>query len=99
MIFMNKYLLNSNSDLKLNAPLFVTWYQCGFSLVFYFLWYLASKLFSKLGNLSLQISFNTLLKVFLFHLFRQSVIIIIKSIFFKQDNPIVNIICGYDIVQ
>ena len=69
---MNKYLLNSNSDLKLNAPLFVTWYQCGFSLVIYFLLYLASKMFPKLGNLSLQISFNTLLKVFLFHLFQKA---------------------------
>lgn len=27
MVFVNKYLLSSQ-DLKLNAPLFVTWYQC-----------------------------------------------------------------------
>lgn len=27
MVFLNKYLLSS-PDLKLDAPLFVTWYQC-----------------------------------------------------------------------
>ncbi|EDV29725.1 uncharacterized protein TRIADDRAFT_20354 [Trichoplax adhaerens] len=27
MVFVNKYLLSSN-DLKLNAPIFVTWFQC-----------------------------------------------------------------------
>ncbi|XP_071171932.1 GDP-fucose transporter 1-like [Mytilus edulis] len=27
MVFLNKYLLSSE-DLKLNAPLFITWYQC-----------------------------------------------------------------------
>lgn len=32
MVFLNKYLLKSDS-LKLNAPLFVTWYQCFITVV------------------------------------------------------------------
>ncbi|KAK6010927.1 hypothetical protein OSTOST_24002, partial [Ostertagia ostertagi] len=27
LVFLNKYLLSSN-DLQLNAPLFITWFQC-----------------------------------------------------------------------
>uniref|UniRef100_A0A914CPP5 Sugar phosphate transporter domain-containing protein n=1 Tax=Acrobeloides nanus TaxID=290746 RepID=A0A914CPP5_9BILA len=44
MVFLNKYLLSS-PDLKLDAPLFVTWYQCLVTVVLCFLCSYLSKLF------------------------------------------------------
>nr|AKN21646.1 slc35c-2 [Schmidtea mediterranea] len=32
LVFLNKYLLSSN-ELKLNAPLFITWFQCSTSVI------------------------------------------------------------------
>ncbi|XP_052246391.1 GDP-fucose transporter 1-like isoform X1 [Dreissena polymorpha] len=44
MVFLNKYLLSSK-DLKLDAPLFVTWYQCVVTVLFCFLLSFLSKVF------------------------------------------------------
>ncbi|KAL3103645.1 hypothetical protein niasHS_000281 [Heterodera schachtii] len=47
LVFLNKHLLSS-PDLKLNAPLFVTWYQCLTSLVLCLFCSLLSKWFPRL---------------------------------------------------
>jgi len=47
LVFLNKYLLSSK-DLKLDAPLFVTWFQCIVCVVLFFLLSLTSKLFPNL---------------------------------------------------
>jgi GDP-fucose transporter C1 len=65
MIFLNKYLLNSN-ELKFDAPMFVTWYQCLFSIFVYLIWYLASKIFPKRVNFfPFAINFQTCIQVIL----------------------------------
>lgn len=63
MIFLNKHLLNSK-ELKFDAPLFVTWYQCVFSLFIYLLWFTASKILPQSVKISsLKIGFHTSLEV------------------------------------
>ncbi|MCP9266095.1 GDP-fucose transporter 1 [Dirofilaria immitis] len=47
LVFLNKYLL-SNESLKLNAPLFVTWYQCFVTVVLCYVFYCLSKLYPSL---------------------------------------------------
>ncbi|VDK82065.1 unnamed protein product [Litomosoides sigmodontis] len=47
LVFLNKYLLSSVS-LKLNAPLFVTWYQCFMTVVLCYILYCISKLYPSL---------------------------------------------------
>ncbi|CAG5133120.1 unnamed protein product [Candidula unifasciata] len=44
MVFVNKYLLSSE-DLKLNAPLFVTWFQCVVTVLLCILLSLAGQIF------------------------------------------------------
>ncbi|WAR18911.1 FUCT1-like protein [Mya arenaria] len=44
MVFLNKYLLSSQ-DLKLDAPLFVTWYQCVVTVLLCFIFSGLSKIF------------------------------------------------------
>ncbi|GFS25133.1 GDP-fucose transporter 1 [Elysia marginata] len=44
MVFVNKYLLSSE-DLKLDAPLFVTWFQCGVTVILCALLSVAGQLF------------------------------------------------------
>ncbi|XP_046840257.1 GDP-fucose transporter 1-like isoform X2 [Xenia sp. Carnegie-2017] len=49
MVFLNKYLLSS-PDLKLDAPLFVTWYQCVVTVIcIYFLSFLGDK-YPRIGK-------------------------------------------------
>ena len=63
MIFLNKHLLNSK-ELKFDAPLFVTWYQCVFSVFIYFVWYLASKVAPNFVTISsFRIGFITCVEV------------------------------------
>ncbi|KAK6751654.1 hypothetical protein RB195_003209 [Necator americanus] len=49
LVFLNKYLLSSD-DLKLNAPLFVTWYQCVVTVVLCFSLSFISKTFPNIVN-------------------------------------------------
>ncbi|VDN18517.1 unnamed protein product [Gongylonema pulchrum] len=44
LVFLNKYLLSSDS-LKLNAPLFVTWYQCVVAVALCSACYYAARLY------------------------------------------------------
>uniref|UniRef100_A0AAF5PH14 Sugar phosphate transporter domain-containing protein n=1 Tax=Wuchereria bancrofti TaxID=6293 RepID=A0AAF5PH14_WUCBA len=47
LVFLNKYLLSSES-LKLNAPLFVTWYQCFVTVMLCCVFFWVSKLYPSL---------------------------------------------------
>uniref|UniRef100_A0A8R1TV24 TPT domain-containing protein n=2 Tax=Onchocerca TaxID=6281 RepID=A0A8R1TV24_ONCVO len=47
LLFLNKYLLSSES-LKLNAPLFITWYQCFVTVMLCCAFYYFSKLYPSL---------------------------------------------------
>uniref|UniRef100_A0A0N5A6T3 TPT domain-containing protein n=1 Tax=Parastrongyloides trichosuri TaxID=131310 RepID=A0A0N5A6T3_PARTI len=47
LVFINKYLLSS-PELKLNAPLFITWYQCVCTVGFCYLFALLKKLFPNI---------------------------------------------------
>ncbi|ESO02565.1 hypothetical protein HELRODRAFT_65661 [Helobdella robusta] len=47
LVFLNKYLLSS-SDVKLDAPLFITWFQCVVAVVICFFLSLAAKFFPNI---------------------------------------------------
>ncbi len=49
--------------LKFDAPLFVTWYQCIFSIFMYLIWFLASQFFSNIIKFSNEINLNHAIKV------------------------------------
>lgn len=97
LVFINKALLPSGKDdsKSLDAPLFVTWFQCVVTVIICYLLSFGAKVFPQLGKFpDLELNHETMIKVLLLNSKHLQMMI-----FDFSGASIVNCFCSHDFVQ